>query len=167
MTDFITIKVAGIDKLLAKLTQFPDRIRANLRQAGHEAGTEIVETPGLGKYPPPYHAAQPFKSEKQRRFFFWALGEGIIDVPYRRGQSPGSQRLGTQFYVQSEPGSQYVEVTIGNRAGYAPHVIGEDQSAYMAGGGWRKLREVAVEKTARIVEIFEAWVTKAIRDLGL
>src|SRR5688572_14895075 len=36
-------------------------------------------------------------SDKQRRGFFAKLKAGEIEVPYRRGQSPGSQRLAQRF----------------------------------------------------------------------
>src|SRR3990167_970875 len=132
----LEIEIRGLDKVTAALDKFPDEIKTGLAAAGQEAGEEIVDTEGLRSYPPEYHAPRPFVSDKQRRYFFAALRSGEIEVPYRRGQSPRSERYGTQFYV--EPRGYNVTV-VGNRASYGEFLGGEQQSAYMAAGGWGKL----------------------------
>jgi hypothetical protein len=33
--------------------------------------------------------------------------------------------------------------------------------------GWRKLWDVAIEKRDKINDIYQAWINKLIRDLGL
>lgn len=165
MTTDIRIEIKGADKLIAALQKEPEAMRRALQAAGEEAGRRVIlSTAGLKKYPGFYHAKQPFKSDKQRRFFFWALREGVIEVPYRRGLSPSSERYGTQFYI--EPRGSY-NTAVGNRASYAEILGGEGQSRYMAAGGWRKLAEVATEKLPQVRDVFQAWVDRTIRGLGL
>lgn len=38
----------------------------------------------LTDYPPPSSGKMRFKSAKQRRYFFWAVSNGVIQVPYVR-----------------------------------------------------------------------------------
>jgi len=164
----ISVRVIGLDKIIKAFDRFPLEIRKNMNQAGSEAAKRVIlKTEGLQKYPPGGPGAPQAQNwtDKQRRYFFWALNAGIIEVPYRRGQSPGSQRAGTQWYVES---SGAMNTLIGNRASYAPYLHGrESQSPYMANRGWRKLWDVAQEKVKDIGKVYQAWVNKTIKDLGL
>ena len=166
----IHIEVQGIDKIQKALERFPRQIARYLGMAGQEAaGRVIFPTVGIKRYPPRKSISrrevygQSFESEKQRRWFFAALKEGRIDVPYRRGQSPGSERLCTQWYATVKGFS----TEIGNRASYASLVVGEEQSRMMAARGWRRLVDVVSEEMRRITAVYQAWVDKLIRDLGL
>ena len=62
--------------------------------------------------------------------------------------------------------SNYI-TKVGNRASYADYVVGDGQAGPMGIIGWRKLREVAEEKMDLINQIYEAWIAKMIKDLGL
>ena len=163
----ISIKVIGLDKIIAAFDQFPREIWKNMKQAGHESAMRVIlPTEGLQKYPPGGPGAPQAQNwtDKQRRYFFWALNAGIIEVPYRRGQSPNSERLGTQWHARQTD----LSMTLGNRASYAPYLHGrESQSPYMANRGWRKLWDVAQEKVKDIGKVYQAWVNKTIKDLGL
>ena len=75
-----------------------------------------------------------------------------------------SENLGKQWTTKREGWT----VRIGNRASYAKWVHGEDtQARKMAEKGWRKLYEVAKEKVGEIQNVYSAWVTKTLNDLGL
>ena len=102
-------------------------------------------------------------TDKQRRGFFAKLHSGEIEVPYRRGQSPNSEKYGSQWYIAEKK----YGVKMGNRASYAGYLTGNDQANYMAGLGWRKLWDVAKEKQTKITAIFQKWVDKLIKDAGL
>ena len=161
----ITITLKGFDKLTAALGKFREQIEKNMGHAGREAGDMILHSPGMPRnYPPGNHGPRPFVSDKQRRYFFWALKQGIIEVPYRRGQSPRSEKYGTQSYIEPRG---YNRTAIGDRASYADILTGDKQSPYMAAGGWRKLIDVAQEKIGEITTIFQGWVDRTIRDLRL
>jgi hypothetical protein len=53
----------------------------------------------LAFYPPQYTGRMPggFKTLKQRRYFFWALKQGIIQVPYQRTGAYGRGWQITEF----------------------------------------------------------------------
>ena len=154
MPEFIHIEVTGIDKLIAGLNKFPQQIHKNMGAAGAEASKRVIlVTPGLQKYPPPTAANQPPEP-------YYIRGRGTQTKSGNRG---GSERLGTQFYTDAAG----MNTTIGNRASYADYVVGEGQAHFMAPKGWRKLYEVAQEKTAQIVKVYQAWIDKTIRELGL
>ena len=151
--DNIQIEVKGLDRILKALDRFPGQIGKYIGQAGQEASDRVIlPTQGLKKYPPPTAANAPPVP-------YYVRGKGTQYASYNRGNS---ERLGTQFYTQ--PGLQ---TKIGNRASYAKYVVGENQASFMAPKGWRKLFDVAKEKTGDIRKVYQAWVDKCIKDLGL
>lgn len=79
-------------------------------------------------YPPQSGRPQPFRTDKSRRYFFWALREGLISVPYRR-----TGRLANSYRVEKEGRARY---TITNSAPYAPLVVGKGSQARYHAGNW-------------------------------
>ena len=101
-----------------------------------------------------------FKSDKQRRFFFYALGKKKIGVPYYRGSSPGSQTFGKRWAIAREMGG--LRVVIGNNTSYGPFLMDKErQSKYHAMVGWRTTDDVVAEETADIVEVVQAAIQRA------
>ena len=149
----IQIEIKGLDRLIKALDKFPVQIAKNMSQAGHEAGTEILATRGLRKYPPMGIANAPPTP-------YYVRGSGTQTASWNK---QNSERLGTQFYIKRTGWT----TAIGNRASYAKWVVGEAQAHFMAPKGWRKLFEVAKEKKLKIQKVYQAWVDKTIRDLGL
>ena len=154
----VQIEVKGLDKLIAALDRFPLQIARNMSQAGHEAGTEILDTQGLRRYPSMTAANKPPTP-------YYIRGRG---TQTKRGNLGNSERLGTQFYIKREGWTTH----IGNRASYAKWVVGEEQARHMGPQGripkgWRKLFDVAKEKRQQIERIYNAWVTRTLRNLGL
>lgn len=81
------------------------------------------------KYPPQTNKPQPFKTAKQRRFFFWALANGIITVPYRR-----TGRLANSWSARQNSLGNW---SIANSTSYAHWVVDRSsQSGYHAGNWW-------------------------------
>lgn len=106
-----------------------------------------VYPPAMAKRPP-----QPFKTARSRRYFFYAKSAGIINLPYRRGSSPGSQAMSKRWALTAVG----MNGRLGNSAGYAPLVIGPTrQSNYMRSLGWQPIDRVtqryADETTAAFV----------------
>lgn len=111
----------------------------------------------LANYPPARHGKQPFVSPRQQRFFFYALNAGIIDVPYSRGISSGSQKLGQSWQVEVNG----LYAIIGTGVSYAPVVQGEDdQSRYHRITGWKTEAQVAAEDGPQAVRIVESYIAK-------
>lgn len=152
------IKIEGLADLLRKIKRIEqmERVKAALKAAAVHVKGKIATYPGPG------HRPQPFKSDKQRRGFFAKLKKGEIEVPYRRGSSPGSQRLGTRWTVESR-NDGWTQV-IGNNASYGPLVQGpQTQTSYHATTGWKTTAQVADAEAATVTQ----YVTRAIeRELA-
>ncbi len=93
----------------------------------------------VSEYPPVNRRPQPFKSVKQRKYFFWALKQGIIQVPYVRGHSPGSEDMKHRWIVRQT--GEGVEVA--NNTSYV-HLVhdAKEQAAYHREGGWQTDEDV-------------------------
>ena len=117
----------------------------------------------IAKYPPSRHAPQPFVSDKQRRGFFAKLAEGLIEVPYRRGQSPGSERLGQSWTAQAR--DQGRTVVIGNDASYGRLVQDKDvQTGYHRVTGWPTAQDVVEREKREVTEALARELRKALRS---
>lgn len=102
------------------------------------------------KYAGYFPHSQPFKSEASRRWFFWALKNGLIQVPYVR-----TQHLGASWEV----GGGGLRRTVGTPASYAPLVKSERMTRYHRVTGW----ESAPMTTMRVESQILALVHQGIR----
>ena len=73
----ITVNLEPTIKTLQRIGDKKSRTRALT------AAAVVVENQ-VRTYPPVRKKKQPFKTDKQRRYFFYALKRGLIKVPYRR-----------------------------------------------------------------------------------
>src|SRR5574341_796765 len=91
-------------------------------------------------YPPQRHYPAQF-TDRSRRYFFWALRNGVISVPYRRtgrlANSNAAQHLGLMVWALT------------NSAEYAGLVIGPKQATQHAGWWW-KHEQVALTRLYRL-----------------
>ena len=62
-----------------------------------------------------------FKSRKQQGYFFWALNSGKLQVPYRR-----TGKLQQEITTESTVADDAVIGRIGTNIAYGPYVIGDD-----------------------------------------
>ena len=142
----MTTEVRGLDDVFEKLDGLdkPEVFRRPMTQAVAHLQSKLAQ------YPPQVSRPQPFKTDKQRRYFFWALREGRIQVPYRR-----TGTLGRRWTTEVSPDGR--EGRVGNNTPYAKYVQGtrEDQSFYHATGGWRRVDHVARIEERRVVGYFE------------
>lgn len=149
----ININVRGANELLKKMNQFPQEVRSTFAAAGREAAEDVVlGTVGLRKYPP----AGPGNSPPPP---YYIRGRGTQFANRNMGNS---EKLGTKFVVEPN-----VDTVISNNASYAPLVIGDEQQERMGRIGWRKLSDVAKEKTTQIADVYSAWVERTLRRIGL
>jgi hypothetical protein len=104
-----------------------------------------------------------FKTFKQQRYFFWALREGLIQVPYRRKRSAG---LRGAFHSEVWREGASVVGAVGVNEDYAPYaryVIGnDDEQAEYHKGHWPQLEERAPEVARKYID---AAVNKAVDRL--
>ena len=93
------------------------------------------------KPPPPSEgSSKGFVSDKQRKYVMAAIREGRIEVPYRRGTSPGTQRMNRSFKIHKAPSTVYLT----NSATYWPFVIG-NQQATIHQGRWGTVEKAQAE----------------------
>ena len=155
----VSIKVTGIEEIQAAMKKFPAEVKHGMEQAGKESSVVILETRGLQNYPFKTAANNPPAP-------YYRRGMGMY---YSRSKkSKTSETLGKQWNVAVNG----YKTTIGNRASYAGWVHGDEQAKGMSKNatipkGWRKLTEVAKEKTKKITQIYNAWVDKTLKEIGL
>ena len=144
-TKAMSIRIEGLEPLQArieKLTKFKSTIAAIA-----DAGKYIKKKARL--YPPKPGRKQPFKTDKQRRFFFWALRNGSIQVPYRRTRT----LKGGWNNVASNGGFRQI---ISNEVPYAPLVQGAgSQAQYHATTGWPTEEKIAQTEAPEVYRIIE------------
>ena len=154
MPDNFAIEIKGLDKLVKAFHKFPREIAKDMSQAGHEAGKEIIETEGLQDYPGRTKANLPPTP-------YYIRGTGTQYKSYNKGES---ENMKHKWYVRK---AGYT-TKIGNTASYAKWAHDDKlQAQAMAKIGWRKLREVAIEKMPKVTKIYQKWVDRTIKRLGL
>jgi hypothetical protein len=154
MPDAIDLKVKGLDKLVKAFDKFPREITKNMAQAGEQAAEDVIlKTKGTANYPPSTAANQP-----PTPYYIRGIG-----TQYATRNLGNSENMGKQWTVKS----QGFNTKIDNAASYAKWVHGQDQARAMARIGWRKIFDVAKEKITPITKVYQRWVDKTIRRLGL
>ena len=160
MPDDVTVDIIGLDEAIKKLEKLGkmNTLHAAIQSAGmYIKGLMTV-------YPPrthiPLSAVGGFKTDKSRRYFFWALKKGLIEVPYRRGQSPGSESLDKKW--TSKYDRNKFEAVVGNNASYARLVQGGKQTKMMKMIGWKTVDKVAKAETKKVGEMVFRAVKRAI-----
>lgn len=91
----------------------------------------------LTDYPGPPMRPYPkmLRTEKQRRYFFWALREGKIQVPYQRG-GVNSQKLGQSWTWKIDTTSSGLRGEVGTNVTYAHWVQRQGSQARIHRGNW-------------------------------
>ena len=147
------IRVEGIEPLLAKLERL-GKLEAGiaaLKAGAEELKGEASRYPPAARFPRAFIYNRTFKTEKQRRFFFWALRSKVIQVPYRRGTSPGSERHKASWTVREEAGG--LRQVIGSDTSYGPLIQSRArQTLYHKRVGWRTVEEIAEREGPKVVE---------------
>lgn len=158
------IRIDGIDPILKKLEALEGG--KALRTGMYQAGEHVLKV--AKRYPPKNRPTRKsvygstWKTERQRRFMMWAIrnpGESGIEVPYRRSQSPGTERFKQQWsHTWRSDGRVH---DIGNHASYGLWLMDpKRQSQYMRAVGWKTTQKIADDERNRCVRI----VTNALMD---
>lgn len=109
----------------------------------------------LQKYPTHSPRKMKFVSERQRKYFFWAVNKGQITLPYRRGSSPTSRNLKQMWTVDIEKDG--MTAIIGNNTPYGPLVQGEGtQTRYHMYTGWKTTAQVENEERETVMNYLGA-----------
>ena len=154
----IEFEVKGMEKVRANFEKFASEFSRGLFAAGREVAEEILDTTGLRKYPKAGAGNRPPTPYYKRG----------VGMQYKHKNDGRSERYGTQFFVKQNLAAEGAYIRIGNRASYAKYLTdAKHQSRAMARIGWRKMIDVAREKTEKAVEIYSAWVAKMLKDASL
>ena len=150
----IKIEVKGLDKLVKGMSRFPRAITLNMARAGKEASKDVIlDTPGLLPYPPETAANAPPTP-------YYIRGRGTQTA---RGNLNNSERLGSQYYTKHSGW----DTIVGNPVSYAKWVIGKQQARALKRIGWLKLFDVAKKRKRDIQKVYQGWIDRTIRQLGL
>ena len=157
-----SIEIEGLKELMQQLD--PKRMDRFANTAMHGAANivraEVKKYPNEGPRPGDWPG---FKSEKQRRYFFWALRQGKIEVPYRRGQSPGSEKLGSSWTQRIKKIQHGWEAIIGTRVSYARYVMDKTMQAEIHKGRWNTVQDIAEQQAKNVQQFFDAAVQRWMR----
>jgi len=114
----------------------------------HRAGFKSFGYPAQKKGP------QPFKTDRQRRFFFWALRTGVIEVPYKRtgvlASSWRATKQGDAFW------------SLENSAAYAALVVGRGEQSFYHLNQWWVAEDIVEEDMPELTKD----LTKDLLDLA-
>lgn len=151
----VKVDIEGTEQLAEMMGRYPQEVGRYMAQASKEVGDEVIDSPGLSQYPPATSANSPPTP-------YYIRGRGMQTSPSRNNLK--SERYGTQFYSKAEG----YNTVVANRASYAKYLADEQYQARAMGRiGWKKLVDVAKTKVGEVAKIYEGWIGKLIRDLGL
>jgi hypothetical protein len=154
----MALSLSVVTRGLESIANLANTLRGNgwMVEAANEAARDLERD--LQTYPGVRRKKQPFKTDKQRRFFFAALADGRIRVPYQR-----TNRLGKGWRAGVVMTGGGLTVTVGNTTAYAPYVQGSQQAGYHR-GNWKRVDELSQGVEQRVVSIFNRRIDQVIRN---
>ncbi len=151
----LEVELKGLDELNRAMKKFPRTVIKNMGEAGKESARDLIlKEKGMGDNYPAITAANLPPTPYYKR------GEGTQTATRNYGES---KNLGKQWVVSAK-GHQ---TRRSNATLYARYVHGEEQARAMARIGWKKLYDTAKKKIKQITKVYQAWVAKTLRDVGL
>ena len=113
-----TIRFEGLESLMGKIESLQQvrMIAAGIKTAALHIKGKIAQYPPVKRLTRASVYGSSFQTDKQRRYFFYALAKGKIEVPYRRGESPGSRTLGRRWTIATS--NNGLTAIVGNNAPY-------------------------------------------------
>lgn len=148
------VRIEGLDELIAAVGRLES---LQVLRDTMETAVELVRTQIAIYPPPPSGYRMVWKSEKQRRWFFAALREGRISVPYRR-----TGTLGRRWTTEVSRQGDDLVGKVGNVTAYGPFVQSVDGQAAIHRGRWRTDEQVARLMEPSIQALFEARIQAAM-----
>lgn len=168
----ITVKAQGIEIVPKRLEDFDEDIpRVG---AGRIYGRMFAAMNRAKKYPAISKGRrQPFRTEKSRRFFFWALKQGLITVPYQRTgtyarawkltRNPSRMAKSDGYTLSAravQRGKDYTALVGGS-------ATGEGQATFHKDGGWPLVQAIVEEEAAKLPPEISGALVLAARRRGL
>lgn len=193
----IQIEIKGARAIQDALGEARAKLDKYASAALSEIAQEILDTPGVQRYPPASEANSPgrFNIKTRRPMGYYTRGRGAWYPIMRKTNLSGSserastaasrQRLqgrGAEFAVAGyklRPTSQtlgkkwYIrkrgsmETVIGNATSYARYVNGREQATIMGRRGWTTLDDAAAQKHDDAHRIMDRWMGRLVNDAKL
>lgn len=163
MTD--PIRIDGFESLIAKLTSLEQlrRVVAAVKAAAAHIKRVLQEYPPQSRPSRESVYGQTFKTDRQRRYFFYARNAGLIDVPYVRGSSPGSRNIKQTWTIETRNAGLTAE--IGTHAPYARLLHGEkEQSRYARAVGWKTDAQVVAAEGPKAMQYIKDAVAQEVAE---
>ena len=107
--------------------------------------------------PPKSTGKVRFKSAKQRRYFFWALKQGVITVPYHR-----EGKLGQSWTTKIDETGSGMYGKIGTNLSYAKWVQSAESQARIHQGNWLTDEQAFNKRRGEIVQRFRIAIRAAL-----
>jgi len=162
------VKVNGLKELEARLRSISTQLEDKAGDAALAAVLYVHSQ--VPSYPNRNFtiAGDGWMTERQRRWFFAALADGEIEVPYKRtgtlgrtvtslkGSSPGALSR-----VETLSADKTVGI-IGGNLSYLRYVVGEGEQMWMHQNRWYTLQEVVRTAIPGVVDIFAKYVNSSI-----
>lgn len=147
------VTISGFSQLTNKIRTLAELVQGKIDAPFREGAERVVKR--LQDYPPQRQGPQPFRTDKSRRFFFAALKDGRIIVPYRRTEKLKNawriQRVGLLTFAAT------------NDTSYGPLVhSAAQQTFYHRQTGWPIQEQVEQEEIKSVGEIFLRHIQKVI-----
>lgn len=161
-----SLEVIGLEAVLSRIKSLPNEAKAQIvADVGAYAEGVLAERQPDPKYVTRKAAyGKSFFTAKQQRYFFWALKNGVIDVPYNR-----TGTLSAGWKVRYNLGAGYATIT--NSVPYAPYVQGIMQSRHEKLVGWKRVVDIIAGelsfRSSKFRTVVMSAVQKAIRKLQL
>jgi len=151
-----SVRVEGLKELQKMLSKAPHIVQKHLRRAMDRSVKDIQRK--LQEYPTGKPGPMVFTSDKQRRYFFWALRQGKIQVPYRR-----TGTLGRKWKTRVT-GADRIQGIVENPTPYAPMVQGDEQAAIHR-GRWEPASKIVEKREKQVRRFHEDAIRDAIREM--
>ena len=167
MTDApFSVDITGIEQVQKQLASIPPAVIPAVQLA---VGNYLLNALIKQEIPPQKRVkrrdvyGKPFQSNKQRRWFFWALKHGIIDVPYRRRGRHGG--ISTRWHIiQIGKGIAY-KLNLQNDDPAAKYVYGDDTQNKLIGViGWKKIGAIVDERSKKLGGVMKRAADTAIKQ---
>lgn len=145
MTVSIRYRLDGYDRVGKRLQRVASKYKDATDEAvGKWAKEQRRNLKSPSRYPSQRNAPQPLKTDRQRRWFFWALNAGIISVPYNR-----TGRLASSWRARKQG---WADWAVENSAGYAAMVVGRDEQVGYHRGHWYVAEKVIEENLPKAIQ---------------
>lgn len=155
-----TLRIEGMEALLKKIDNLQ---KLNMVAGALLAGGAHLKS-AMQVYPPQVRLTRKsvygrsFQSDRQRKWFFAALREGKLQIPYRR-----TRNLANRWTVTDSNNGLTVEV--GNNTAYGPMMQAQAaQGRYAKASGWQTEQQIIDREGPAVVTYVKDAIEKAVNE---